>query len=340
MALFSARTVGLCRTSAMRFVAMRASSSAPKVALIGAAGGIGQPLALLLKANKLIANLALYDIVGTAGVAADLSHIDSPAQVTGHVGPEQLHKALEGADVIVCPAGVPRKPGMDRDDLFNVNAGVVRDLAEQAAKICPKAFLAIITNPVNSTVPIAAEVYKNNGVFDAKRIFGVTTLDIVRSHTFVAELKKLDVNNTQVPVIGGHSGVTIIPLLSQVKPSVKFSDDEIKALTARIQDAGTEVVKAKAGAGSATLSMAHAGARFVDALVRALKGEKSVHCAYVHSDVVKGVDYFATPVELGPNGAEKVQGYGTLSKYEEQLVQAAIPELQKNIAKGVKFIKG
>lgn len=78
---------------------------------------------------------------------------------------------------------------MTRDDLFNTNAGVVRDVAEQAAKICPKAFMAIITNPVNSTVPIAAEVFKNNNVYDPKRIFGVTTLDVVRSQAFVAEFK-------------------------------------------------------------------------------------------------------------------------------------------------------
>lgn len=65
--------------------------------------------------------------------------------------------------MIVVPAGVPRKPGMTRDDLFNTNAGIVRDLAEAAAKIAPKAFVAIITNPVNSTVPIFSEVYKNNG---------------------------------------------------------------------------------------------------------------------------------------------------------------------------------
>lgn len=90
-------------------------------------------------------------------------------------------------------------------------------MAESAAKICPKAFLAIITNPVNSTVPIAAEVYKNNGVYDPKRIFGVTTLDVVRSQAFVAQLKKLDVSGVHVDVVGGHSGVTIIPLLSQVR---------------------------------------------------------------------------------------------------------------------------
>jgi len=321
-------------------LAVRNTSSAPKVALLGASGGIGQPLGLLLKNNPRVASLALYDVANTAGVGADLSHIDSAARVTAHTGPNELHKALEGADIIVIPAGVPRKPGMTRDDLFNVNAGIVRDLAEAAAKVCPKAFVAIITNPVNSTVPIAAEVYKNNGVYDPKRIFGVTTLDVVRAQAFVAELKGLDVNKTVVPVIGGHSGVTIIPLLSQVQPSAKFSQDETEKLTARIQDAGTEVVKAKAGAGSATLSMAFAGARFVQGLIDGLQGKKNVQCTYVQSDVVKGVDYFSTPVELGPNGAEKILGYGKLNAYEESLVQAAIPELQKNIAKGVKFIKG
>lgn len=145
------------------------------------------------------------------------------------------------------PAGVPRKPGMTRDDLFNTNAGIIRDLAEAAAKVAPHAFIAVITNPVNSTIPIVSEVYKNNNVYDPRRIFGVTTLDVVRAQTFVAEKKGLDVNSTVVPVIGGHAGITIIPLLSQVKPVVKFSEEETKALTERIQEAGTEVVKAKAG---------------------------------------------------------------------------------------------
>ena len=72
---------------------------------------------------------------------------------------------------------------------------------------------------VNSTVPICTEVFKKAGVYDPNRIFGVTTLDIVRSNTFVSELKGLDVSTTSVPVIGGHSGITIIPLLSQVTES-------------------------------------------------------------------------------------------------------------------------
>lgn len=78
---------------------------------------------------------------------------------------------------------------MTRDDLFNTNASIIRDLCDAAAKVCPKALIAIITNPVNSTVPIAAEVFKKNNVLDPRRIFGVTTLDVVRSATFVAQLK-------------------------------------------------------------------------------------------------------------------------------------------------------
>lgn len=94
--------------------------------------------------------------------------------------------------------------------------------------------LCIISNPVNSTVPIASEVYHKAGA-DASRIFGVTTLDIVRANTFIADLKGLDPATVNCPVIGGHAGVTIIPLTSQCSPSVSFSDEQLKALTVRIQ---------------------------------------------------------------------------------------------------------
>ncbi|KAI3410156.1 malate DEHYDROGENASE, NAD-dependent [Globodera pallida] len=327
------------KTATVSRALVRMSSSSIKVTLVGAAGGIGQPLGLLLKKNPSIAHLALYDLVGTPGVAADLSHINTPAKVTGHLGPEQLVAALEGADVVIIPAGVPRKPGMTRDDLFLTNAGIVRDVAEAAAKTCPKACLGIITNPVNSTLPIACEVYKNNDCFDARRIFGVTLLDVVRAQTFVSELKGLDVSQTKIPVVGGHSGVTIVPLLSNCVPKINLSDSEIKALTERIQEAGTEVVKAKAGAGSATLSMALAAEYFVAALINALKGQKSVQCAYVKSNAVEGVDYFAGPLELGPNGVEKILPLGDLTAYEKELVSKAIPDLRKEITKGVNFIK-
>jgi malate dehydrogenase len=309
-----------------------------KVAVMGASGGIGQPLSLLLKQSPLVSQLSLYDIVHTPGVAADLSHINSKAKVRGFVGPDQLKASLEGCEVVIIPAGVPRKPGMTRDDLFNINASIVRDLAAAAAEVCPKALIGIISNPVNSTVPIASEVMKKAGVYDPNRIFGVTTLDIVRSNAFIAELKGLDPVTVNCPVIGGHSGVTIIPLISQCHPAVSFPTDQLKALSERIQEAGTEVVKAKAGAGSATLSMAMAGARFAFSLIRALNGEKGViECAYVRSDLTEA-SYFSTPILLGPNGVEKNLGIGKLSDYEQQLLVAALPELKKNIKKGEDFV--
>jgi len=88
-------------------------------------------------------------------------------------------------DLVIIPAGVPRKPGMTRDDLFNINAGIVRTLCEGIAKCCPNAIVNVISNPVNSTVPIAAEVFKKAGTYDPKRLLGVTTLDVVRANTFV-----------------------------------------------------------------------------------------------------------------------------------------------------------
>ncbi|XP_065893318.1 malate dehydrogenase, mitochondrial-like isoform X2 [Dysidea avara] len=333
-----------CRVgiSSFRRVALARSLSSTarnmKVAVLGASGGIGQPLSMLFKQSPLISELSLYDIVLTPGVAADLSHIETPAQVKGYLE-DGLDEALQGCDIVVIPAGVPRKPGMTRDDLFNTNATIVQKLSEAAAKNCPKAMLCIITNPVNSTMPIASEVYKKAGVYDPKRIFGVTTLDSVRANTFVAEAKGLDVRDVEVPVIGGHSGVTILPLLSQTNPSVKFTQEELEQLTDRIQNAGTEVVNAKAGAGSATLSMAYAGARFVFSLIGAMKGQSKnvVECTFVRSDVTEA-PYFATEVQLGPNGAEVVKGMGELSDFEKEKLKEVLPELLKNIAKGDSFV--
>ena len=82
---------------------------------------------------------------------------------------------------MIIPAGVPRKPGMTRDDLFKINAGIVAGLTDAVATHCPKAMINMISNPVNSTVPIAAEVLKKRGAYDPKKLFGVTTLDVVRA---------------------------------------------------------------------------------------------------------------------------------------------------------------
>lgn len=145
-----------------------------------------------------------------------------------------MKEAFTGADIIVIPAGIPRKPGMTRDDLFKINAGIVKGLMEGVAKHAPKAFILIISNPVNSTVPIAAEVLKKAGVFDPKKLFGVTTLDVVRAETFVASIVgEKTPGKLNIPVIGGHSGATIVPLFSQATPKVDIPADKMDALVNR-----------------------------------------------------------------------------------------------------------
>jgi malate dehydrogenase len=317
--------------------AMSSGKATARVTVVGAAGGIGQPLSLLLQHNPLIKHLSLYDVAPvTPGVAADLSHIDLGVSVSGHAGQDQLGAALQGADIVIVPAGVPRKPGMTRDDLFKINAGIVAGTAAAVAKHAPNAMLLIISNPVNSTVPICAEILKKAGVYDPRRLFGVTTLDVVRANTFVAENLKRDVRNVNVEVIGGHAGITIIPLLSRVANG-KFSDADRDALTQRIMFGGDEVVKAKAGGGSATLSMAYAGAKFASLILSAKAGTPATACTYVQSSLVKGLSFFASPVTLGKNGVEKIGALPTLSAYEQGLLEKAVPELKSSIEKGVEF---
>eukprot|EP00803_Ostreobium_quekettii_P002625 evm.model.scf_148EXC.2 EVM.evm.TU.scf_148EXC.2 scf_148EXC:5303-10613(+) len=291
-----------------------------KVAILGAAGGIGQPLALLMKMNPACTELALYDIANMPGVAADVSHVNTRAQVKAYSG-DELKECLSGADVVVIPAGVPRKPGMTRQDLFKVNAGIVKSLVEEIAKTCPTACINMISNPVNSTVPIAAEILKRHNVYDKRKLMGVTTLDVVRAKTFYAERMGLNIGEVDVPVVGGHAGITILPLWSQATPSSEILKDDVEQLTKRTQDGGTEVVQAKAGK-----------------VIMLVTGQKSViECSYVESTACPGVDYFSTKVRLGANGVEEIYPIGDINEYEKEALDSMVPELNASIETGVKF---
>merc|ERR1719188_1716524 len=311
-----------------------------KCSVLGAAGGIGQPLSLLLKLNPRVTTLTCFDVAPiTPGVACDLSHISTNSGCTGYTG-DNLHEALDGCEVVVIPAGVPRKPGMTRDDLFNINAGIVKTLVTACAEACPKACILVISNPVNSTVPIAAEVLKAKGVYDPRKLFGVTTLDVCRARTFVAEAKGFDPLKMSVPVIGGHAGTTIVPLLSQANPAATFTDAERDTLTHRIMFGGDEVVKAKDGGGSATLSMAYAGADFADRVMAGLAGEAGVtECTFVETDKVAGCKFFSLPVTLGKEGVQEIHDYGTVSAHEEKLIADMLPDLIAQGKKGEAFMK-
>ena len=192
---------------------------------------------------------------------------------------------------------------------------------------------------VNSTVPIVSEVYKSKGVYNPQRLFGVTTLDVVRASRFISQHKGTDPANENIVVIGGHSGETIVPLLSQ--SGYNLEGEALAAYVKRVQFGGDEVVQAKDGAGSATLSMAMAGARFAESLLKAAQGEKGViEPAFVESPLFKdqGVDFFSTNVELGPNGVEKIHPIGQVTEHEQKLIDVAVGQLKGNISKGVKFV--
>jgi malate dehydrogenase len=214
--------------------------------------------------------------------------------------------------------------------------GIVKGLVEACADFCPDAVLAVISNPVNSTVPIAAEVLKKKGVYNPKKLCGVTTLDVSRANTFVGAAMGKDPKDVNVPVIGGHAGITILPLFSQV-PGFTPSDEEREALTVRTQFGGDEVVKAKAGAGSATLSMAYAGYLFTEEVLRAMNGaDDVVQCAFVESTLTDA-PYFSSPCKFGPDGVTEVMGFGEISAYEQEWLNTMLPELKKQIQKGIDF---
>mmetsp|Transcript_16595 Transcript_16595/g.27505 ORF Transcript_16595/g.27505 Transcript_16595/m.27505 type:complete len:325 (+) Transcript_16595:146-1120(+) len=316
------------------------------VAVIGAAGGIGQPLSLLLKTSLPEGStLSLYDVANAAGVATDLSHIDRNVKIqhaTGGLPPipncPELQHIAQGVDVFVIVAGVPRKPGMTRQDLFKINADICLDIVLTCGRVSPDACYCIVTNPVNSTVPIACQALKKLGVYNKNKLFGVSTLDVLRATTFVNEVRDpYFVKWTDVLVVGGHSDVTIVPLLSQL-PGPELPRNMVNNISRRLQFAGTEVVNAKAGKGSATLSMAAAAARFVNALVTALRGDSHpVVCSYIDTDGTHSSTFFSMPVQLGRDGIQERLPIGKVNDYEQRLLDEATKVLQKNIEAGNDF---
>merc|ERR1719146_615017 len=191
-------------------------------------------------------------MVPPEGVAADLGHIERPCKVDGvAIDPakpakEQLAEHLPGTDLVLIPAGIPRKPGMTRDDLFNVNAGIAKGIVEAIAEHSPQAVLGLSVNPVNSVVPAMAEYYKSKGL-DVRKICGVTTLDVVRANKFVSEVTGADVTKVDVPVIGGHAGVTILPLFSQMTGTPPLPAEQKKTVGTSLDYFSTKVTFGKHG---------------------------------------------------------------------------------------------
>lgn len=163
----------------------------------------------------------------------------------------------------------------------------------------------------------------------------MTTLDVVRAARFISQIKNTDPQTEKITVVGGHSGATIVPLLSQSSHSLEGK--ELDAYVNRVQFGGDEVVKAKDGAGSATLSMAMAGAKFASTVLKAAEGEKDlIEPSFVESPLYadQGIPFFASEVTLGPEGVEYIHPVGKISPYEEKLLDVCLKDLKGNIEKG------
>lgn len=311
-----------------------------KVCIVGAAGGIGQPLSLLLRKNENIRTLTLYDICDTKGIIEDLKGCNYSSKIKGFTGIDNLNEALKKSDIIVVVAGQTISLDQSREELFPVNAQIMVDITKVAAKVCPKAFIAIVTNPINALVPLTVLALQEEGIEDAhKRVFGVTTLDLTRASVLASKLISGPVEDIFVPVVGGHDGITIVPLLSQAKPKAPaiLTPEKNLDFMKELQDAGPKVLKAKGGKITATLSTADAVAKFTNSLVLAKTGQKVKEYTYVKSNILAGCNFFASQVEINKHGVLRMFPLGDMTEIEEKAIEDAVPLLKSSEENAINF---
>lgn len=204
-------------------------------------------------------------------------------------------------------------------------------------RYCPNAMILLITNPLNSLVPVYDKVYKRMGIDAGRKIIGLTILDTIRSATFIGEYLGISPDFCSIPVVGGHAGTTIIPLLSQLQ-SGYISEIDVPGITKRIQYAGDEVVMAKEGCGSATLAMAYAAASFTMSVLRAMDGEANVIEPGFIRQNYRECKYFSSLLRLGMNGVEEpIPLPKRLTSFEKKELNAAIPILVQQAEKGIEY---
>ncbi|RZC33645.1 malate dehydrogenase, mitochondrial [Asbolus verrucosus] len=310
-----------------------------KVTVLGAGGKLGKAVSLMLKQSPFIDELCLYDNKSLSGFVNDLNYVDTKCRVTTYFGLKDINRALSRSNVVVILAAASHTSTHNYNSMFEKNAHVIKELAVNVAKFTPRSVIAIGTEPINSIVPMFSEIMKKHGHYNPFAIFGITTIDVVRANKFVAEVMGIDPECVVVPIIGGHTEKTIVPVLSQASPCNEFSNDELEDITNCVRGATDNLIKVRSSDG-AYLSNAFATARFVLSLVKALRGQNNiVECAYVKSSAHPQLKYMVTPLLLGPGGITKNLGIPELTDYELCLFENAIPLLAEHIKKG-EFVGG
>ncbi len=278
-----------------------------KVTVVGA-GNVGATLAQRL-AEMEMADVVLVDIPQTEGMPQGKSlDIRESAPIYGYDGRvtgTTSYEATAGSDVVIITAGIPRKPGMSRDDLLNTNAAIVQSVAEQAARLSPKAILIIVSNPLDAMCLAALRASK----FPKNRVIGMAgVLDSARMRLFIAEALGVSVENVHAMVLGGH-GDTMVPLprfstVNGIPITELLPKETIEKINQRTRDGGAEIVKLLK-TGSAFYAPSASAAEMTEAILKDKK--KILPCAvYLEGEYgVNGV-FVGVPAKLGRNGVESV----------------------------------
>ena len=293
-----------------------------KVTVVGA-GNVGATGAQRL-CEKELCDVVLIDIVEGVpqGKALDLTEAapieKHDARLTGTNG----YEASEGSDVIIITAGIPRKPGMSRDDLLKTNAGIIRDVTRQVAGRSPDAALIIVSNPLDAMCHVA---YETSG-FPKNRVMGMAgVLDSARFRAFIAMELNVSVENTHAFVLGGH-GDTMVPLprystVAGIPITELMPKDRIDALVDRTANGGAEIVSLLK-TGSAYYAPASAAVEMTESILKDKK--KILPCAaYLEGEYGIHDLFIGVPVKLGQNGIEEIIQI-TLADAEQKALQKSV----------------
>ncbi len=276
-----------------------------KISLIGA-GQIGGTLAHLINLKE-IADVVLFDVVeGTAkGKALDISQSNSVDGSNTEIIGTSKYEDIKNSDVVIITAGVPRKPGMTRDDLLGTNLKIIKQVAEGIKKNSPNAFVICITNPLDVMV-MALQIY--SGLPSNKVVGMAGVLDTSRFRYFLSKELKVPVKNIESIVLGGH-GDTMVPMPNHTKVNGKLlreviQKEKLDKIIDRTRKGGAEIIKFLEK-GSAFYAPAAAGVEMAESYIKNLK--KTLPCAaYLNGEYgYKGI-YAGVPVVVGKNGIEKI----------------------------------
>ena len=298
-----------------------------KVTVIGA-GNVGATAAQRL-AEKQLCDVVLVDIVEGVpqGKALDLNEAAPIEKHDSHLTGTNSYDETAGSDIVIITAGIPRKPGMSRDDLISTNAGIVKSVTQEVASRSPEAILIIVSNPLDAMCHVA---YDASG-FPKERVIGMAgVLDSARFRAFISMELNVSVENTHAFVLGGH-GDTMVPLprystVAGIPITELMAPDRIEALVERTRNGGAEIVSLLK-TGSAYYAPASAAVEMAESILKDKK--KILPCAvclqgeYGQQDLFIGV-----PVKLGARGVEDIIEI-TLTDEEKQALQKSADAVQE-----------